>query len=107
VRERAEARLADADGTGPELAAHLAAAVEYFGSAPLVIEAPAAMLPAVRLAAPDPARMTFMPAIDHRSGLVVRSADGAVSVDVSGKARLSRAWPRLAIALAPRLEGAE
>lgn len=107
VRERAEARLAEADGTGPEMAADLAAALEYLGSAPLVVEAPATMLAAVRRAAPDPARMTFVPAMDQRSGLVVRSADGAVSVDVSSKARLARAWPRLAIALASRLEAAE
>jgi len=107
VRQRAEARLAAAtDGTAAALAEDLAAAVAYLGSAPVVVEAPATLLSALRRAAPDPGRMNFVAAGDARRQFIVRSADGAVSVDVSTESRLARAWPRLAIELASRLESA-
>jgi vacuolar-type H+-ATPase subunit E/Vma4 len=105
VRQRAEARLSVAtDGASAALAEDLAAAVVYLGSAPVVVEAPATLLAALRRAAPDPARMNFVPANDARRPIIVRSADGGVSVDVSTVSRLARAWPRLAIELASRLE---
>jgi vacuolar-type H+-ATPase subunit E/Vma4 len=107
VRQRAEARLAAAtDGTAAALAEDLAAAVAYLGSAPVVVQAPATLLSALRRAAPDPGRMNFVAAGDARPQSIVRSADGAVSVDVSTGSRLARAWPRLAIELASRLESA-
>jgi hypothetical protein len=35
---------------------------------------------------------------------LVRSADGSLTVDATPASRLARAWPRLAIGLAARLE---
>jgi vacuolar-type H+-ATPase subunit E/Vma4 len=107
VRRRAEQRLAAtaADpGAVPLLARDLAVALEYLGPAPVVVEAPAPLLEALRGATADTGRMTFVPADNGRHGLVVRSADGAVAVDASRESRLARAWPRLAIELARRLE---
>jgi vacuolar-type H+-ATPase subunit E/Vma4 len=106
VRRRAEARLADraADPAGvPRLARDLALALEYLGPAPAIVEAPAALVDALRATVSDTSRVTFGPSDDGR-GLKIRTPDGALSVDASIEHRLARAWPRLAIALAGRLE---
>lgn len=106
VRRRAEARLADraTDPAGvPRLARDVALALEYLGPAPAIVEAPAALVDALRATVSDTSRVTFGASEDGR-GLRIRTADGALSVDASIERRLARAWPRLAIALAGRLE---
>jgi vacuolar-type H+-ATPase subunit E/Vma4 len=106
IRRRAETRLADraADPAGvPRLARDLALALEYLGPASAIVEAPAALVDALRATVPDGSRVTFAPS-DGRRGLGIRTQDGALRVDASMEHRLARAWPRLAIALAGRLE---
>jgi vacuolar-type H+-ATPase subunit E/Vma4 len=107
IRRRAEARLAEraADPAGlPRLARDLALALEYLGTGPAIVEAPAPLLGGLRGTGSDPSRVTFVPSSDGRRGLVVRSADGRVTVDASIEHQITRAWPRLAIELAARLE---
>jgi vacuolar-type H+-ATPase subunit E/Vma4 len=79
-------------------------ALEYVGAVPAVIEAPAPLLEYLRGTIAGLARVTLEPASDGRRGLVVRSADGSLTVDATLEGRLARAWPRLAIDLAARLE---
>ena len=87
----------------PRLARDVALALEYLGPAPAIVEAPAALVDALRATVSDTSRVTFGASEDGR-GLRIRTADGALSVDASIERRLARAWPRLAIALAGRLE---
>ncbi len=106
IRRRAEALLVAraVDPTGvPRLARDLALALEYLGPAPAIVEAPAALVEALRSTISDTSRVTFEPS-DDRRGLVIRTPDGTLSVDASMEQRLARGWPRLAIALAGRLE---
>jgi vacuolar-type H+-ATPase subunit E/Vma4 len=106
IRRRAEARLAaraDDPTRVPRLARDLALALEYLGPAPAIVEAPAALVEALRRTISDTSRVTFEPS-DNRRGLVIRTPDGTLSVDASMEQQLARAWPRLTIALAGRLE---
>ena len=107
IRRRAESRLAEraAEPAGlPRLARDLALALEYLGTAPAIVEAPAPVLDHLRGTLADPSRVTFVPSSEGRRGLMVRSSDGRLTVDASMEHRLARAWPGLAIELATRLE---
>ena len=106
IRRGTAARLAGraSDPAGvPRLARELALALEYLGPVPAIAEVPAPLLDALRGSLPDPSQVTFEPS-DGPHGLAVRTADGALRVDASVEHRLARAWPRLAIALARRLD---
>jgi vacuolar-type H+-ATPase subunit E/Vma4 len=107
IWSRAEALLAErvADpGLSSVLAGELERALDYLGAAPAVVEAPAPVLEVLRQKLGGRAQVLLQPATAHRPGLVVRSADGSLTVDASPASRLARAWPRLAIELAARLE---
>jgi vacuolar-type H+-ATPase subunit E/Vma4 len=104
IRQRAESSLAEraADRTAlPRLARDLALALEYLGTAPAIIEAPASLLDDLRRTLSDASRVTLVPSSGR---MIARSADGAVVVDASMERRFARAWPRLAIELSARLE---
>jgi vacuolar-type H+-ATPase subunit E/Vma4 len=107
IRRRTETQLAEraADPAWlPALARDVELALEYVGPVPAVVEAPAALLEYLRGTITGLAHVTLEPAGGGRRGLVVRSADGSLTVDATLESRLARAWPRLAIDLAARLE---
>ena len=107
IWSRAEALLAErvADpGLSSVLAGELERALDYLGAAPAVVEAPAPVLEVLRQKLGGRAQVLLQPATAHRPGLMVRSADGSLTVDASPASRLARARPRLAIELAARLE---
>jgi vacuolar-type H+-ATPase subunit E/Vma4 len=107
IRSRSEALLAErvADpGLSSVLAGELARALEYLGTAPAVVEAPAPVLEVLGRKLGDRAQVTLQPTSAHRPDLLVRSSDGSLTVDATPASRLARAWPRLAIGLAARLE---
>jgi vacuolar-type H+-ATPase subunit E/Vma4 len=107
VRRRAEERLA-ARRADPELLPGLRREVleglGYLGDGPSVVEADPAVLDGLRAAVDGRRDVSFAPA--PRGGLVLRSADGTLTVDATFASRLARAWPRLAIELVRRLESA-
>jgi len=107
IRRRAETRLAERASDPawlPSLARDVVLALEYVGSAPTVIEAPVPLLEYLRGTIAGLAQVTLEAAGDGRRGLLVRTADGSLTVDATLESRLARAWPRLAIDLAARLE---
>ena len=107
IRSRAEALLAEriADpALWPVLAGELERALGYLGAAPAVVEAPAPVLEALRRRLGGRTQTVLQPTTAHRPCLVVRSADGSLTVDAALASRLARAWPRLAIGLAARLD---
>jgi vacuolar-type H+-ATPase subunit E/Vma4 len=109
IRRRAETRLAEQasdPGWLPSLAHDVVLALEYMGSAPSIIEAPVPLLEYLRGTIAGLAQVTLEAAGDGdgRRSLLVRSADGSLTVDATLESRLARAWPRLAIDLAARLE---
>ena len=107
IRVRAEAMLAER-AADPALLGlfvrDLALALEYVGPVPATVEAPGALIETLRAGAAARDRVTFATSDPERAGLIVRSADGSVTVDATLGSRLARAWPRLAIHLAARLE---
>jgi vacuolar-type H+-ATPase subunit E/Vma4 len=107
IRARAETRLAARAGDPalvPLLRRDLAHGLGYFGPGPVVVEADPALLDGLRGAAAGVPDVTFQPAPGRR-GLVIRSADGSLTVDLSFESRLERSWPALAMELVRRLEG--
>ncbi|HEX6106359.1 MAG TPA: V-type ATP synthase subunit E [Gemmatimonadales bacterium] len=105
IRARAEERLAAGAGDPawlPRLRRDLAEGLRYLDAVPVVVEADAALLGELR-AAGGGRELRFEAATGHH-GLVLRSADGALTVDASLEARLERAWPALAMDLVRRLE---
>jgi vacuolar-type H+-ATPase subunit E/Vma4 len=88
----------------PALSRDLEQALDYLGGAAAVVEAPQPLAAALERALAGRGRIVTQPATAGRVGLVVRSADGSLTVDATPAARLARAWPRLAIELAARLE---
>jgi vacuolar-type H+-ATPase subunit E/Vma4 len=109
IRRQAEARLAAASGDPgslPTLRRDLALALEYAGPVAVTVEVPAPLLIALGEAIADRSHVTLVPAGDGRHGLTLRTADGTLVVDASSGHRLARAWPRLAIELARRLDAA-
>lgn len=107
IRGRVEARLAERASDPawlPSLARDVGLALEYLGAVPAIVEAPVPLLEHLRGVIADPARVTLKATGDGRHGVMVRSADGSVTVDATLESRLARAWPRLAIDLVTRLE---
>jgi vacuolar-type H+-ATPase subunit E/Vma4 len=107
IRRKVEARLAERASDPawlPTLAGGVKLALEYVGDVPTVVEAPGPLLEYLRGTMAGLAHVTLEPARDGRRGLVVRSADGSLTVDATLESRLARAWPRLAIDLAARIE---
>jgi len=107
IRRRTETELAERASDPawlPALARDVGLALEYLGPVPAVIEAPPPLLEYLRGTLAGLARVTLEPASDDRRGLVVRAADGSLTVDATLESRLDRAWPRLAIDLAAQLE---
>jgi vacuolar-type H+-ATPase subunit E/Vma4 len=107
IRARVEALLADGVAgptVMPALSRDLEQALDYLGGAAAVVEAPQPLAAALERALAGRGRIVTQPATAGRVGLVVRSADGSLTVDATPAARLARAWPRLAIELAARLE---
>jgi vacuolar-type H+-ATPase subunit E/Vma4 len=108
VHDRVRARLAaraDDPALLPILRGDLASALEYAGDGPVVVEAVPALLEGLRTT-PSGSREVRFEGTRRDGGVVVRAADGAWTVDGTFDGRLRRAWPRLAIELAPRLEPA-
>jgi vacuolar-type H+-ATPase subunit E/Vma4 len=107
IRRRAEALLAER-AADPALlalqAGDLERALDYVGNAPAVVEAPARLLPGLQAMLNGRARVVAQSPTAPRPGLVVRADDGALTVDATPGGRLARAWPRLTIDLAGRLE---
>jgi vacuolar-type H+-ATPase subunit E/Vma4 len=107
IRRRAETRLSEQASDPawlPSLARDVVLALEYVGAAPTIIEAPVPLLEYLRGTIAGLAQVTLEAASDGRRGLLVRAADGSLTVDATLENRLARAWPRLAIDLAARLE---
>jgi vacuolar-type H+-ATPase subunit E/Vma4 len=106
VRAGAVARLA-ARGADPALLPllrrDLLDGLGYLGDAAAVVEADPALVEEIRSGLNGRPAVSFAPGTG--GGLVVRSADGAVTVDASFGSRLEGRWPSLAIELARRLEG--
>jgi vacuolar-type H+-ATPase subunit E/Vma4 len=107
VRQRAESLLAERASAPAWLAAlarDVELALDYMGELPAIVEAPSPLLKYLRGTMGGAARVTLEPTGDTRPAPVVRSADGSLTVDATPQGRLARAWPRLTIALAARLE---
>lgn len=107
IRARVEALLADGVAgptVMPALSRDLEQALAYLGGAAAVVESPQPLAAALERALAGRGRVVTQPATAGRVGLLVRSADGSLTVDATPAARLARAWPRLAIELAARLE---
>jgi vacuolar-type H+-ATPase subunit E/Vma4 len=104
VRARLAGRAAD-PALLPILRTDLASALEYAGEGPVVVEAAPALLDGLRAAQGD-AREVRLEGTRSDGGLVVRAPGGEWMVDATFDGRLRRAWPRLAIELAARLEPA-
>lgn len=105
VRRRAEERLAARAADPvllPGLRRDVLEGLGYLVEGPAVVEADPAMLEGLRAAVDGRRDVSFTPA--PRRGLVLRSADGRLTVDATFESRLARAWPGLAIELARRLE---
>jgi vacuolar-type H+-ATPase subunit E/Vma4 len=110
IRNRVEALLderAHDPAALPTLAADLEPALEAAGPGAVVVEAHAELLGLLRERLAGRASATLTRSEGRRPGLVVRAADGSMTVDATVGRRLARAWPRLAIALAARLEALE
>ena len=107
IRVRAEAllteRLGDPALSGA-LAGELERALDYLGSVPVVVEAPATVVEVLRRRLGDRAHLVLESTPAQRPKLVARAADGSLSVDAAPASRLTRDWSRLAIELASRLE---
>ena len=106
IRAQVEARLtARAGDTAllPLLRRDLTEGLRYLHEGPAFVEADGALLEGLRGAARGRHDLTFTPAAG-RHGLLLRSADGSLTVDASLESRLDGAWPALAVDLAPRLE---
>ena len=107
IRRRAETLLAQraADPALLEAQARdLERALDYLGTAPAVVEAPTQLLAGLRAMLDGRARVVAQPTTAARPGLLVRADDGALTVDATPAGSLARAWPRLTIELAGRLE---
>jgi vacuolar-type H+-ATPase subunit E/Vma4 len=106
VRAGAQARLA-ARGADtsllPLLRRDLLDGLGYLGDAGAIVETDAALVEGVRSALDGRPAVTVAPGAG-RGGLVLRSADGAVTVDASFETRLASLWQSLAIELARRIE---
>jgi vacuolar-type H+-ATPase subunit E/Vma4 len=106
VRAGAQARLAArrADASLLPLLRHdLLDGLGYLGDAAAVVEADTALVEGVRAALNGRPAVTVAPGAG-RGGLVLRSADGTVTVDASFETRLASLWPSLAIELSRRME---
>lgn len=107
VRQRVEARLAARAGDQvmlPWLVRGMERGLEYLDHGAVVVQAPAALLGELREAHPGAREVTFEPFAEQRAGLLLRSADGAVTVDATLEGVLAREWPAVAIELVRRIE---
>lgn len=109
IRRRAEQLLAER-AADPELLGvqveDLERALDYLGNAAAVVEAPAPLVAGLEAILDGRARVVAQPPGAVRPGLTIRADDGALTVDATPAGRLARAWPRLTIELAARLEAA-
>jgi len=109
IRRRAEQLLAERAADPAFLggqAQDLERALDYLGEAPAVVEAPVSLVAGLRTMLDGRARVVAQPPTADRPGLVVRADGGWLTVDATPAGRLARAWPRLTIELAARLEAA-
>lgn len=109
VRRRAEQLLAERAADPAFLrvqAEDLERALDYLGDAAAVVEAPTSLVAGLRTMLDGRARVVAQPTGADRPGLVVRADGGGLTVDATPAGRLARAWPRLTIELAARLEAA-
>jgi hypothetical protein len=107
IRRRAEQLLAEraADPSLLEVQAHdLERGLDYLGDSSAVVEAPAALVPRLQTMLDGRVRVVAQPPGAARPGLTIRAEDGGLTVDATPAGRLARAWPRLTIDLAARLE---
>jgi vacuolar-type H+-ATPase subunit E/Vma4 len=104
VRERLAARAEDT-ALLPLLHHDLQRGLDFVGEG-AVVRVAGALLDGLRRSLDGRRDVSFEPAIPARSGLVLRSADGRITVDATLESRLDQAWPRLAVALMGRLEPA-
>jgi vacuolar-type H+-ATPase subunit E/Vma4 len=105
VRERLVTRAADT-ALLPLLHRDLEHGLGFAGEH-AVVQAAEALLDGLKSAINGRRGLTFEPAVPARAGLMLRSADGRLTVDATLESRLLQAWPRLAVTLIRRLEEAE
>jgi vacuolar-type H+-ATPase subunit E/Vma4 len=100
---RLAARAAD-PALLPLLRGDLLDGLGYLGEAPAVVEADPALIEGIRAALNGRPAVTIAPGAGG-GGLLIRSADGTVTVDASFATRLESLWAALAIELSRRMEG--
>ena len=105
VRERLAAHAADT-ALLPLLHRDLERGLGFVGE-DAVVEAEGALLDGLKRSLDGRRGVTFEPAVPTRAGLVLRSADGRLTVDATLESRLLQEWPRLAVALIRRLDETE
>jgi hypothetical protein len=107
IRRRAEQLLAERahdPGLLQVQTQDLERGLEYLGGASAVVEAPAPLVASLQAMLDGRAHVVAQPATAARPGLTIRAEDGGLTVDATPAGRLARAWPRLTIDLAARLE---
>ena len=107
IRQRAEQLLAEraADpGSLEAQAQDLERGLAYLGGSSAVVEAPERLVAGLRTMLDGRGRVVAQPPGGDRPGLTIRAEDGGLTVDATPAGRLARAWPRLTIDLAARLE---
>jgi vacuolar-type H+-ATPase subunit E/Vma4 len=102
ARERLAARAED-DALLPLLQRDLRRGLDFVGEG-AVVRAAGPLLAGLRGSLDGRGGVTFEPAVPPRTGLVLHSADGKLTVDATLESRLDQRWPRLAVALTERLE---
>jgi vacuolar-type H+-ATPase subunit E/Vma4 len=88
----------------PSQAQDLERALGYLDGASAVVEAPAPLVPGLRAMLEGRARVVAQSIGAVRTGLTIRAEGGGLTVDATPGGRLARAWTRLGIDLAARLE---
>jgi vacuolar-type H+-ATPase subunit E/Vma4 len=107
IRRRAEDLLTERTADPaflPSQAGDLERALAYLDGGAVLVEAPLPLVPGLQVLLDGRVRVLPQPGGAARPGLAVRAEGGGVTVDVTPGGRLARAWPRLSIDLAARLE---